>query len=431
MFVLTYLRGELRHRASQALLVAAGLAIGVGLVIATVAASAAIRDAQIAVLRTLSGIGTDITVAAQPPASHSSSAPGTGAANRTGLSVDGNAVFDASTVDAIARMPHVAGVADSLVLNQISPPSADSGGIPTSTRIEGIDVSRLGRGPYASATLRSGRSLQSTDAHARVAVVDTRYAAAHRVRVGSAITIAATRFSIVGVVDQPTTGAAAIYLPLAAAQQLPAAPHGNTLAAKVNTIYVSAASAAHIQTIETELAAALPGATLTSSDDLAKAVSGSLASAANLARNLATWLTIGVLLTTAAATSLLTLGSLARRTRELGTLKALGWTTRRIILQINAESATAGLAGIIVGTAIGYIGVALINAIAPKLTATIDDPAHASGSRNLVVHLHAHTNPTTLAAATVVALAAALAAAAIAAWRTAQFTPAHALAQVE
>jgi putative ABC transport system permease protein len=91
---------------------------------------------------------------------------------------------------------------------------------------------------------------------------------------------------------------------------------------------VSATTAADIDTVEAKLAALLPSATLTSSRDLAGAVSGSPASATALARDPGSRLTVGVLPATVATASLLTLASVTRRTRELGTLKALGWTTR-------------------------------------------------------------------------------------------------------
>ena len=407
---------------------AAGLAVGVGLVLTTTATSAAVGGAQAAVLHTLDGIGTDITVTAKPPTgSHS----GAGASS-AGLSVDDGEVLDSPTVDAIARLTHIAGVADSLVLSEISPPPPGSGAIPTSTRIDGIDVTRLSLGPYTSATLRSGRSLSRSDTRADVAVIDTQYAAAHHLRVGSTITVAGTRFTIAGIVYQPAgSGAASIYLPLAAAQQLPVGQHPHTLAGKVSTIYVSATTAADIGAVETELATLLPSATLTSSRDLADAVSGSLASATTLAHDLGTWLTAGVLLATAAA-GLLTFASVTRRTRELGTLKAIGWTSRRIIMQIMAESAAVGLVGAALGVAVGYAGIGLVNAVTPTLTATIDQGAGAgTGARSLAVHLNAHTDPSTVAAATLLAVTAALIAGTLAAWRTTRLRPAHALTKVE
>jgi len=437
VFVLTYLRRELQHRSGQAMLVAAGLAAGVGLVMTTTAASTGVANAQAAVLRTLNGIGTDITVAAAASdagGDNPTSGSGAGAtgASSTGLSVAGGAVLDGSTVDAIARLAHVAKVADSLVLTQIRQPSRGSAAIPT-TRIDGIDVTRLGLGPYTSATLRSGRSLAPSDATSHNAVIDTQYAAGQHLDVGSAITIAGTRFTIVGMVNQPAgSGAASIYLPLAAAQRLPAGQHSTTLAGKVSTIYVSATAAADIGAVETELAALLPSATVTSSRNLADAVSGSLATATKLAHELGTWLTVGVLLATIAAASLFTLASVTRRTRELGTLKAIGWTGRRIITQLIAESAAVGLTGATLGVAVGYAGIALVNAVAPTLTATADHgPDTGTSPPTIAVHLDAHTTPGTIAAATLLALAAALIAGALAAWRTTRLRPAHALTEIE
>jgi putative ABC transport system permease protein len=435
VFVLTYLRRELQHRSRQATLVAAGLAVGIGLALTTTATAAAVGNAQRAVLHALAGIGTDITVTAKPASvDHGSAgAAHTGNASTTGLSVNGGAVVSASTVEAIARLAHVDGVADSLVLAEITPPPSGTAAIPTTTRIDGIDVTRLGLGPYAAATLRSGRSLSMSDAHTRVAVIDTRYANAHHLDVGSTITIAGTPFTAAGIVDQPAgNGAAGIYLPLAATQQLPAGQRAHTLIEMVSTIYVSATSAADIGTVEAELAALVPSATVTDSRDLADAVSGSLASATTLARNLGTWLTVGVLLATIAAASLLTLASVTRRTRELGTLKALGWTGLRIVTQIVAESAAVGLAGAALGVAVGYAGIGLVNAVTPPLTATIDHGAGTGADPDsIAVYLNAHTDPGMIATATALALAAALIAGALAAWRTTRLRPAHALTEIE
>src|SRR6266705_2744096 len=72
MFV-TYLVRELRRRIRQAIFIALGLAVGIGLVITVTAASAGVKNSQAAVLHSLYGVGTDITVT-QPPASGSARA---------------------------------------------------------------------------------------------------------------------------------------------------------------------------------------------------------------------------------------------------------------------------------------------------------------------------------------------------------------------
>lgn len=430
MFTVTYVRRELGHRARQAALTAIGLALGVGLVITTIATSRAVSDAQTTILHTLNGIGTDITVTAvsshDKPGNHDPAGSGSNAT----ISVPGgpDAVFTVAQLDAIARLAHVSGVSDSLTLNEILPPSSDTGGIPTSIRIDGIDLSHLGRGPYASAALRQGRMLSlAEDAGAAVAVLDDHYAAAHHLDVGSAITLGGSRFIVLGTVDQSTTGAADIYLPLTAAQKLGTAGSAS-LAEKINASYVSADSSTNVAAVESELATLLPSATLTSSRELAEAVHSSLASATTLADTLSTWLTIGVLLSAVAAVTLLTLSSIARRTRELGTLKALGWTSRRIIAQVVSESTAVGLTGATAGVLTGLGCVGIVKAIAPQLTATIDQNGSA---HHITVHLAPHTGLAMLIGSALIALIAALTAGALAAWRTTRLRPAHALSALE
>jgi putative ABC transport system permease protein len=62
----TYLRRELRRRARQALFIALGLALGIGLVITVTSAATGVQNAQAAVLHSLYGVGTDLTVT-EPP----------------------------------------------------------------------------------------------------------------------------------------------------------------------------------------------------------------------------------------------------------------------------------------------------------------------------------------------------------------------------
>ena len=99
---------------------------------------------------------------------------------------------------------------------------------------------------------------------------------------------------------------------------------------KVNTIYVAADSSADIATVQKEIRNALPGTTVTTSSDLASEVTGSLSSASSLANNLGKWLAIAVLVAAFLLASLLTMRAVSRRVREFGTLKALGWRSRRV-----------------------------------------------------------------------------------------------------
>ena len=113
-----------------------------------------------------------------------------------------------------------------------------------------------------------------------------------------------------------------------------------------------------------------PKATVTTSSDLASEVTGSLSSASSLANNLGKWLAVAVLAAAFAVAGLLTMGAVSRRVREFGTLKALGWRSRRIIRQVMGEALALGLVGGVAGVALGFGGAALVDALAPPLTAS-------------------------------------------------------------
>jgi MacB-like periplasmic core domain len=71
-----------------------------------------------------------------------------------------------------------------------------------------------------------------------VTIADSDYAAAHGLKVGSVVTIAGARFTVIGIVRQaPGSNAPELYIPMARAQPLARLP------GQVNTIYVQAASA--------------------------------------------------------------------------------------------------------------------------------------------------------------------------------------------
>ena len=67
MFI-TYLLRELRRRMRQAVFIALGLALGVGLVITVTAAANGVSATQGTVLKSLYGVGTDVTVTQAPTA---------------------------------------------------------------------------------------------------------------------------------------------------------------------------------------------------------------------------------------------------------------------------------------------------------------------------------------------------------------------------
>jgi putative ABC transport system permease protein len=432
VFFLTYLWRELRHRFAQAALIALGLAVGVGLVVTVTAASAGVTNAQSTVLHSLYGIGTDITVTTAAPSPKSGPSPG----QASGLSVGDVGVLSASSVASIAKFHGVAAAAGGLTLTDLAVPSGSSnaGGfpVPATFSADGVDLTHLGLGPFASAKINSGRSFAGSDATSDMAVVDSRYAAANKLSVGSTITIGGARFKIVGIAGQAQGGGTPdVYIPLGVAQALASLTGSASLTHKVDVIYVAATSASAVPAVRSEITHLLPTATVTTSGDLASQVTGSLASATSLADDLGRWLAVVVLLAAFAVASLLTMAAVARRTRELGMLKALGWRTRHIIAQIIGESAITGVIGAAMGVALGFAGAALVDAAAPKLSATAPRSPGSGTTSTVAVHINAHVATTTILLAVLLAIAGALIAGSLGGWRASRLSPADALTRAE
>jgi putative ABC transport system permease protein len=481
MFFITYLRRELRRRMRQAIFIGIGLAVGVGLVITVMGASAGVKNAQSKVLSELYGVGTDLAVTTKPqPPSNS----GTGQTIRVGVGgggvsgqncvngkctpiksgdvIDTLADTDYGTltsaeVTAISRLHDVKSAVGNLSLtdNRIVIPTQATGTLPqpTDISVDGVDPAHENAGPLSDATLAKGRNLTSTDRYD--ALVDANYATAHNLTTGDTITLAGSEFTIVGTVTQPeATSPPNAYIPLRTAQALAIDPAtGKSMKNDVDTVYITAASASDIAAVQREIQHLLPGATVTSSASLASEITGSLASTAKLANELGKWLAILVLIAAFAVASLLTLGAVSRRTPEFGTLKALGWRSSRIVSQVLGESVSTGIAGGLAGIGLGFAGVAIFNKAVSKLTAIVPSATSgnggpqtstggagtgpviqqlnpAAGHATLSVPMSA---PVTLAAillAVLLAVAGGLLAGSFGGWRAARLRPATALTKV-
>ena len=200
--------------------------------------------------------------------------------------------------------------------------------------------------------------------------------------------------------------------------------------------------------MQQEISALVPSATVSTSSSLASAVTGSLSSTASLANDLGRWLAIAVLIAAFAMASLLTMAAVGRRVREFGTLKALGWRSRRIVEQVMGEALVIGIAGAALGVGAGLGGAAVVSAIAPALSATVgEDPGSAApqnvtfnGSgrtpvagydHTVAVHLTVAVTITVIVLAVILALAGGLIAGSFGSWRAARLRPAAALSRVE
>ena len=114
---------------------------------------------------------------------------------------------------------------------------------------------------------------------------------------------------------------------------------------RVNTVYVRADSADAVSGVAKRIESGFPGAKTTTSQDLADRVTGSLADAKDLAGKLGGALTVVGLVAAFLIAGLLTLSSVTKRTRELGTLKAIGWPQRLVVRQVTGEALAQGALG--------------------------------------------------------------------------------------
>lgn len=426
-FLIIYLYRELRSRLRQALLVALGLGVGVGLVVTVSAVSAGVNNAQGAVLHSLYGIGADLTVTS--PASEGANSP-RGVGGGAGLNTlqPGNLGLLPSTwVAKISHLTHVASAAGGLALTELT----QSGGLPQSLSVDGVDVTHPDLGPLAAGTFTFGHDFSTTDRTSDVAILDANFARANELSVGSTVTLDGTSFRVIGVTSQAGGAAADIYIPLTRAQALAQSAAGKSLTGQVNEIYVAVTRSTDVGAVQSEIHRLLPTATLTSESDLANQVSGSLASTAKLINDLGKWVAAAALLAAFAVAGLLTAAAVNRRIRELGTLKALGWPTLRIVTQIVSESAVTGVLGALLGIAIGFAGANLVRAVAPKLTAVVPQSIGSGESTTMPVHLVPDISTTVVIVAVLLAIVGALVAGSVGAWRASRLQPADAFAHVD
>ncbi len=409
---LTYLRRELFGRRKQTAIIAAGMALAIGLVIIVNAFSQGVQSAQSKVLESVYGVGTDMTVTLTPVAPTAPSGPqsfgfdrnsgtnvsGTQKVSQSRLTggIGGGQFMPTSDLATVEQTTGVKGAAGTLALQnitfsgqipqafQVPLPASGAGGGPSVQKMQprtklnrggtngnggssfnvdrfsvlGVDLSKTAVGPLSAITVSNGVGLTSTDTGTYKAVLDSNYATSAKLSTGGSINIGGQDFSIVGLVTPSTSdssSASDAYISLDVAQKL----SGN--ADKLSTIYVQANSNKDIANVKASLASVLTADTVKTQSDLASSVSGSLASASSLVSGLGYWLSIAVLIAAFLIAILFTISGVSRRTREFGTLKAIGWKNRRIMAQVLGESFIQSMLGGLIGIGIGLVGIFAIN----------------------------------------------------------------------
>ncbi|MFC8345174.1 ABC transporter permease [Streptomyces sp. NPDC057280] len=482
-----YLKRELGRRKKAALVIALGLALGIALVITVNSVSAGMTQAQDKVLKSLYGLGTDMTVtkARSAPTGNSSGRPNFEFDAKSNDSdeeqssdrvmTQGGQALKAALVAKVAGQDGVANAVGALTLNvtkvngsftqgkaqsttgnsqsqdqggpggggnSTAAPQVQGGGASfdvNSYSVAGVDVTDQTLGPLAGMEITSGKTFTAAQTNAKVAVLSKSYAKENKYKIGKTLKISGTKYTVIGIATASSSESTTdVYLPLKQAQTLADAKN------QVTTIYVKATDSKQIDAVKATIQKNISGTTVTTSADLADTVSGSLSTASDLATSVGKWLSIAVLAAAFLVAALLTSSAVSRRVREFGTLKALGWPSRRVTRQVVGESMVNGLLGGALGIGLGLAAAYTVTAISPKLTAQLGNtggggmgggpggggPGQQSAQNTMEIALSAPVSPTTIALAVGLAVTGGLIAGAMGGWRASRMRPADALRSV-
>ncbi|MEY2399373.1 MAG: putative transport system permease protein [Actinomycetota bacterium] len=314
----------------------------------------------------------------------------------------------------------------------LNPPQTDI--TSTTYTAGGVDPAHPESGLVTASQVTKGRFIaaKATDE----VMVAVPYAKTNKLDIDSSLAINGKTFKVVGLVQPAVQGSAAdVYFPLASLQEL------SGRQSRVNTVLVKVADAKDVDKVAAVISKRLGDqAQVVTTASLASQVTGSLKDTKKLADRFGGVLAVLVLFAAFALAALLTLGSVGKRVREIGTLRAIGWPRRLVVKQILVETVGISALGAVLGVALGVAAGGAIGHFSPTLSATVPtvnssarllqvvgaSPASvASATRTL--HLTVPLDATTIVLGVFLALLGGVLAGAIGAWRASRLQPAVAL----
>jgi putative ABC transport system permease protein len=265
----------------------------------------------------------------------------------------------------------------------------------------GVDPSENETNAVLPSNVVEGHYLTSEDG--AVALVDREYAQLNNLTIGDNVIYMKGTYEVVGLVKVD----AANILPSHIYVNLPVAQKGlpNDSTGLVNVALIRVSDPRKVISISEELKNRWLGATPITASDLAAVTSDVITIGEETAWKISIALAVVAVLFTVRSQ----LAAVSERTREIGILKAIGWSKSDVVSQIFIESALQGAIGGLVGCAVGY-GVAWYFLSTMGRAVAVD--------------------PVVLAAGFSVALISGIAAGLYLSWRAARLTPADALRTV-
>ena len=330
---LRYMTKELYYQKRRTLMSILGLSIGIALLIILNSLSSAYRQAAHVPLQE---IGADITV------QRSGDVPKDLA----------GAVFPCSAVtirkeevEKIQKLPGVRGIGTGLLLWVFDPNRA--------WIVLGIEKDNSVGPSLLRSSVTEGRFLEDGKPEA---LVEQAYARQFGIRLNDTVSVADKKFPVVGFVDASRAAKIAVanlYLPLKEAEELAVSSKelqsvSPYKAGDVNLLFVKA-DQERITGLASEMKGILGNkATVATPESFLKLL-GSLFALSNKFTMAASLIAIIVAVLIAFKTMA---GNIAERAREIGVLKAVGWTNRNVVSQLMSESVIqcfmAGILGLLI-----------------------------------------------------------------------------------
>ena len=346
---LRYMVKELYYQRRRSMIAAFGLSIGIALLIILNALSIAYRQAAQIPLKE---IGADITVqrAGDVPQELS------------------GAVFPCSAVtlrneevEKIRNLPGIKGMGKALLLWVFDPDRA--------WIVLGIERENPVGPAVLKYSIAEGRYLGNGKAEA---LVEVAYARQFGIKVGDTLSISGMEFPVVGIVDASRStkiAVANVYLPLKEAESLEVASRqlksvSPYAVEDVNLLFIKA-DQDQIGSLSSSMKKILGDrATVATPDSFLKLL-GSLFALSDKFTLAASFIAIIVAILIAFKTMA---GNISERAREIGILKAVGWTNKNVAFQIMGESVVqcflAGILGLLAAIVVTY-GLSFMNVSIP------------------------------------------------------------------
>ena len=210
----------------------------------------------------------------------------------------------------------------------------------------GIDPSETETNAVLPTSVIEGRYLKPDDGY--VALVDKEYAKLNNLTLSSTVTYAAD-FEVIGIVDVSATNImkSHIYVNLPVVQEvLPEKPIG-----LVNIALIRTKEPTSVLKTAALLEEEWPSSSTLTGWDLAETTVGVIQISENTAWNISIILAVVAILFTVKSQ----LGNIVERTKEIGILKAIGWSNGNVVNQIVVESLIQGIMGGLLGCSLGYV----------------------------------------------------------------------------